>query len=453
MIVSKWRGRWMRAASALAVLLALLACAAPVGIGRPGTSQGDGTPCATNTPHVTLAQGGRILALVFLEVSRQTTATSTAGTGPTSNTSEIVCILRADDGALVTHYDIGATGVDVMPPRSLLAVAPDSSVLYVSSISPETQSSKLCAVGALTGSVLWCMRMVGYIEQAAVDNGALYLLENGTLEALDAMSGAVLWQRSGFDADQLQPIVLDGDRIYAPTSDGVTLFDELCAFRAKDGTPTWCTNTYFDRTIFQFSVGGGYVTMLIRLTSTLLVQELRESDGRQLWQQQLTEIQPEQTLNAGPTVYIEGARVDQKPSYVLLALNAASGEREWLRDDQSNILSLVGGTDGFVAMRDGTALGFIPASATSPAPVWQTTLTQGGGERLFVTPQSVYYVIGGSAAGALRLRDGRRLWEASCTPESDGTSAHDSNGATHWCHWPNANVGFEMGTVSGSAVI
>ncbi|HEX8035061.1 MAG TPA: PQQ-binding-like beta-propeller repeat protein, partial [Ktedonobacterales bacterium] len=242
MSVSEWRGRWMRAAPVLVVLLVLLACAAPLSIGGPGTSQGHGTPCATNTPHATLAQGDRILALVFLGFSPQTAGTATAASGATSNTSEMVCILRAGDGALVAHYDIGATGVDVMPSGSLLAVAPDSSMLYVSSISPETQSSKLCAIVALTGKVLWCTRMVGYIEQAAVGNGALYLLENGTLEALEAMNGAVLWQRSGFDWDQLQPIVLDGDRIYAPTSDGVTDSDALCAFRTKDGTAAWCTH-------------------------------------------------------------------------------------------------------------------------------------------------------------------------------------------------------------------
>ncbi|HEX8037351.1 MAG TPA: PQQ-binding-like beta-propeller repeat protein, partial [Ktedonobacterales bacterium] len=214
-----------------------------------------------------------------------------------------------------------------------------------------------------------------------------------------------------------------------------------------------CTYTYFDRTIFQFSVGGGYATMVMRLTSTLLVQELRESDGALLWQQQLTGIEPKQTLNAGSSVYIEEARVDQKLDYALLALNADSGAYEWQLDDHTNILTLSGGTDGFVALRDGTALGFMPASPTSSSPVWQTTLTKGGGEHLFVTPQAVYYMLGGYAVGALRLSDGRRLWEVNCTNGSDGAPAHGMDNAKLWCHWPHANVGFEMGALSGSAVL
>ena len=453
---SQWGERRARVApllAGLAAVVALLACAAP-GIGGSGsaTTRGGAAPCAMNTPHAALAQGGGIIAVVFLWFPPLPDGTVPAS-GPTSSLRETVCILKEDDGALLAHYDIAATGVYVStPPQSLFAISPDSSVLYVSAM--QTQSTRLCAVGALTGATLWCMQMVGYIEQAAVDDHALYLLENGALKALDPASGQTLWQQSGFDTDQHQPMVLDGDRIYEVTSHGITLFDELCAWRAEDGKAAWCTHSYYDQPIFQFSEGGGYATLVLRLRSSLLVQELRASDGTQVWQQRLTGLepaQPNQTFNAGSGVYIE-AQVNGRLDYQLLALDVATGAREWARDDGSNMLALYGGTNGIAAMRNGTALGYLPASSTSSAPAWQTRLIEGGGAQLFVAPQAVYYLADGP--GALRSSDGKRLWEAeSCASGSESTPGHAADGATIWCHWPNVGVGIEIGTVSGVAML
>lgn len=446
-----WRRSARRFRSApMLVLLALMmtvqACTLPSDGGSGSVSHGP--PCATNTPNATLAKGNGVVAVVFLWFPPLPDGTSPAEGRQLSDAREIVCVMNEANGALITHYDISATGVYLMT-SSMIALSPDNSTLYVSSISPQTASTRLCGIGALSGTTLWCMNMAGYIGQAAVDEHALYLAESYGLEALDPKSGAVLWQQPGVDLVQRQPLALDGDYIYATTSDGITNYDELCAWSIKDGKSAWCTHSYQDQIIFQFSVDAGYATMSLRLASDVLVQGLRASDGTELWQKRLPNIVLEQTLNAGLSVYIEMG-VGKSLDYQLLALDAATGASEWTRDDQKDVLYLVGGANGFAAVRAGTLLGFLPASSASTQPAWQRTLSDGHISAL-VTQQSVDYFADGP--GALRLGDGKRLWQARfCASGSESAPMHDSDGATIWCHWPNVGQGYQTSTVSGTAV-
>jgi outer membrane protein assembly factor BamB len=428
----------------LALMMTVQACTLPPG----GGSVNNGPPCATNTPNATLAKGNGVVAVVFLWFPPLPDGTSPAGGRQLSDAREIVCIMNEANGALITHYDISATGVYLMT-SSMIALSPDNSTLYVSSISPQTTSTRLCGIGALSGTTLWCMNMTGYIGQAAVDDHALYLAESYGLEALDPKSGTVLWQQPGVDLIQRQTLALHGDYIYATTSDGITNFDELCAWRIKDGTAAWCAHSYKDQGIFQFSVDAGYATMSLRLASGVLVQEMRASDGTELWQKLLPDIVIEQTLNAGPSVYIEMG-VYNRLDYKLLSLDAATGASQWTRDDQKEVLYLVGGANGFAAVRAGTLLGYLPASSGSAKPAWQRTLDAGHISAL-VTQQSVDYFA--DSPGALRLGDGKRLWQAGfCASGSESAPTHDSDGATIWCHWPNVGQGYQTSTVSGIAV-
>lgn len=452
------------AAVIVALVAAHLAAALVLGPAAVGLSgSGNGEPCALNTSHATVARGDGLVAIAFAWFVRGTagpteTPHDASATPLETGTRETVCILRASDGALVTHYDIGATGVEVIPnPGSVLALSPDGSTLYLGASLPSTQSSRLCALGALTGAILWCQQFSGYIEQAAVDDTALYLLANGTLEALDPATGQPRWQQSGFDSDQLQPFVLNGGRIFEFSSDGVAERDELCAWSASDGSRVWCQGMPFGRSIFQFSAGGGYVTAVARLTSSLLVREWRASDGQPLWQQRITSLDTqEQVLNAGSGVYLVGGNAARPSSldYLLIALDAATGAQEWTLDTHAMPAALIAGGSGFVADLGGTVLGYLPPSPTSSAPAWQKTVTQGGGGADFIASPAVYYSVGGSTVGALRLDDGKPLWEATnCHDGSESAPAHDANGATRWCHWPDADTGFEMEVVSGNATM
>lgn len=446
------------------VIVALLAARAAAGavLGSaaegPGAG-GNGAPCAVNTPHATVAHGDGIVAVIYLWTMRGTpgpTATpyDPAATPIETGTRETVCILRASDGALLTHYDIGATGLEVvLEPETLVALAPDGSELYLSSYTPETHSARLCALAALTGAILWCQQLTGFVEQAAVDDTALYVLVNGTLEALDPATGRPRWQQNGFYYDELRPFVLDGDRILERFSDGVADYDELCAWRTSDGSVAWCQRTAFDRPVFLFSAGGGYATAVARLTDSLLVQEWRASDGSPVWQQRLTGLgDPQQMLNAGGGVYLSIQNASSSLDYLLIALDAATGAREWTRDTHTIPVSFVGGGSGFVATQSGTLLGYLPPSPASSKPVWQRTVTQGGGGADFISTSTVFYTVGGSTVGAVRVSDGKPLWEATnCRDGSESAPARDGDGATRWCHWPDADSGFEAAVVAGSA--
>lgn len=444
----------------VAVVAVLVAARLAVGAALGPEISGNGAPCAVNTPHAKVARGDGIVVVVFGWSERGTpgpTATPYTDATPIGapGIRETVCILRASDGALVTHYGIEATGIPVIPdPGFWLAVSPDGSELYLSAVSTGTQSTRLCALGALSGTILWCQQLTGYIEQAAVDDSALYLLANGTLEALDPASGRPIWQQNGFDNDQLQPFVLDNGQIFEFASDGVASRDELCAWRASDGTQAWCQRMPFERSIFQFSEGSGYATAIARLTNSLLVQEWRASDGQPLWQQRLTGVgDPQQTINAGAGVYLACQGASASLDYVLIALDATSGAQQWRLDTGTVPLSLLRAGSGFVALRNGTALGYTPASATSSAPAWTTTLAQGGGEHDFNTPAQIIYTLGGSEVGALRPGDGRLLWRAAeCSDGSESAPAHANGGATRWCHWPDTDSAFELAAASGSAV-
>lgn len=443
------------------LVAAYLAAALVLGPRSVGlASGGNGAPCAINTPHATVARGDGIVAIAFAWFVRGTAGSTqtpydASATPLEAGVRETICILRASDGALIANYDIGATGISVMQgPGNLMAMAPDSSEIYLAASMPSVQSTRLCALSALVGTILWCQQFSGYIEQAAVDDTALYLLANGTLEALDPATGQARWQQNGFDYDQLQPIVLDGGRIFDFFSDGVAARDELCAWSARDGSQVWCQRMPFDRLIFQFSVGGGCATAIARLTGSLLVREWRASDGQPLWQQRLTGLgDPQQTLNAAGGVYLSVANASASLDYLLLALNAATGAREWTLDTHTVPLAMVAGGSGFVADDSGTVLGYLPPSPSSSAHIWRTTVTQGGGGADFIASPAVYYTVGSTTVGALRLSDGKPLWEATnCSDGGESTPAHDANGATRWCHWPDADTGFEVAAESGQAV-
>jgi outer membrane protein assembly factor BamB len=175
---------------------------------------------------------------------------TTAGTNPNppAVTNGIVYVnsgagtvyaLNANTGALIWSKQLGGS---LGPPRSLAGTlagqAVANGVLYVG-IQGKPGLYTLYALDAGTGAVRWSKLLASlYFETPAVANGVVYVVSGGMVYALNAATGAVIWQAAGYGNS---PIVANGV-VYTGTWIGTgegTGYGVITAFNANTGAQLW----------------------------------------------------------------------------------------------------------------------------------------------------------------------------------------------------------------------
>lgn len=151
----------------------------------------------------------------------------------------------------------------------------DNNVVYISSFIGEIGPATLTAVRAVDGRVLWKYHNSGYISRPVIQNGVVYLTaqQDGVI-ALRVSDGKQLWQ---FKSPIDQGPQLANGVLYVVSNTG-----GFYALRTSDGKIIWRDESIIAQNL-TYSVQGGMVFAF----SESNVIALRASDGRKLWSSSL----------------------------------------------------------------------------------------------------------------------------------------------------------------------
>ena len=145
-----------------------------------------------------------------------------AGVSPPTVTAGVVYVGSGDD-----TYALSASGGTILWSApyagSELAVAGGSVF--------ESDFSDVRSLDAATGQVQWSVAMEPVTYPVAA-GGLVYVVHDGSLVALDAGSGAVVWTSAYLGLNDASPAVAYG-MVFVSNDAG------LCAFDAATGTPVW----------------------------------------------------------------------------------------------------------------------------------------------------------------------------------------------------------------------
>ncbi len=358
---------------------------------------------------------------------------------PILDANDALCIVRASDGAIVGHYAFAHD------PTELLQA---DGVLYVeSATAPDVH---VCALRAQNGTQLWCRASTGRnsVPQLILSGDNLYLPGDTALTALRASDGATLWtyryqgEPSSLTRSVALAAVAESDTIYILTSAW-----QVCALRAGDGTPRWCTpsNTPSDPLIAARSVAadttGVYVLDQSSNTDTLTrIVALHATDGKLLWQRSLLRF-----ATASPSFVVSNgllylstypAPYAAPLQEVLTALQTSDGTTRWeTTTDQSLVVTVQGDA---VYLADISSVQALQASTGKR--LWKQSFRSNSdpSARLLVSGSTLYVLDDAQNLYAFKIKSGQMVWERiQCVDDSDTIAAepHTKSGALVWCTW------------------
>jgi serine/threonine-protein kinase len=208
-------------------------------------------------------------------------------------------------------------------------------VVYISSIG----SGTVYALDAKTGVVVWSKQiMPSYLTAPTVVNGVVYVgtFNFGGIFALSASTGALLWNSTALDSDwgvpewiaphsgvDSPPTVVKGV-VYFGSEDGLTY-----AFDASSRRMLWSINSTDGSVYSSPVVTGGVVYVTVcdfagpRNEGSGLVYAIDASTGALIWNVTVAPLQNEYPVVVGGVVYVSGYDGN------IYALNAANGHQVW----------------------------------------------------------------------------------------------------------------------------
>jgi outer membrane protein assembly factor BamB len=147
-----------------------------------------------------------------------------------------VSALRASDGKAVWHSTLG-NGKNSW----VNWFAVEQGVVYASTTpmdGDETSQGDVYALQSRDGSVFWHDKLKVSPSRALLANGVIYLssskgVDAGTVSALEAKNGSLLWNYASSGPMQESPILAD-NALYVGTTNGI-----IYALQAKNGTLLW----------------------------------------------------------------------------------------------------------------------------------------------------------------------------------------------------------------------
>ncbi len=302
-------------------------------------------------------------------------------------------------------------------------VPPAPSVLTITAA-----DNTLFALQAINGTQRWHYTADGYLGQPVVSNAIAYVASsNGTVYALRANDGSLLWRHSFAVKGFSQTVTVNTNIIYFSIStvnaSGTASAGVLYALRASDGTPLW---HYQTSTLFTGSPTIDQGTLYISSLDT--VYALKANNGVVLWQHSL---QSEGLTTPGAMVEENGivcVGFGQQDQAMLLGLHAKDGSTAWshtVQDTFINSLIAQNGRIYSVSTSQGPGTEGINMTALQEqngAIVWHQSITgKGTGVQgdlhpsgLLYSPTGFLYVsVQASHAGlvyALAASNGRVLW-------------------------------------------
>ncbi|MCA9877435.1 MAG: PQQ-binding-like beta-propeller repeat protein [Thermomicrobiales bacterium] len=235
------------------------------------------------------------------------------------------------DGQPVTGWIYQAGGSAARSP----AVA--DGVVYL-----QTGDGLVTALDAPTGAVLWQNADTGTTENTpAVAQGSLYLVTPaGELVALDTTTGAELWRFGNTLNPECMPAVLDGV-VYMGSDDG-----KVYAIDAVSGEALW-ESTISGPDWRSLAIGGG---MIFAGTGNGHLDALDLATGKMRWQFS----GDDDTQTIGTPTYADGV-VYANYAGSMIAFDAATGTQHWTKTFEgsrpatvANGMIFTGGLDGTV---------------------------------------------------------------------------------------------------------
>jgi outer membrane protein assembly factor BamB len=317
-------------------------------------------------------------------------------------------------------------------PTPTTAITPAPTIAYVppspGTLSIHASGDTLFAFQAINGTQRWHYTADGYLDQPVVSNAIAYVASsNGTVYAVRADDGSLLWRHSFAIKGLSQTVTVNNDVIYfsigTVNASGNVSAGTLYALRASDGTSLWhySTNTLFigSPTVAQDSLYIGTLNS---------VYALRTGNGSVLWQHSL---QDEGLTTPGAVVEENGivcAGFGTQDQAMLLGLHAKDGSTAWSRTVQDTFINSLIAQNGriySVSNSQGPGAGAINLTAfqeQNGAIAWHQSITGNGtGVRGNLLPSGLLYSPAGflymslsttniGLVYALAARDGRILW-------------------------------------------
>lgn len=204
-----------------------------------------------------------------------------------------------------------ATGATlwVGPAQSLFFV--DSAAVGHGLVFANALYSTLLAYDAETGAIAWTSNLTDVRASPTLSNRTLYIASlDGTLSALDAVTGKTKWKTADDCCVYDQAPVVDGDRVFQMRTN-----DTLTAYDANNGTQLWSKS--------EFSVGTQAAAYgLLFFNHYPNVVALDQATGEEVWTAPgLAGSMPSAPAVANGLVFVSAAN--------LVALDAATGAVVW----------------------------------------------------------------------------------------------------------------------------
>jgi outer membrane protein assembly factor BamB len=229
-----------------------------------------------------------------------------------SSTHGYLDAYRATDGTRLWEHDEGL--------NSTVYLGAANGMLYANM----GMSQQVDALRGTDGSTLWHATLSGPVTaQPIIAGNAIYLNNYGEVYALNAATGALLWQYKPPQVASSSDLTVSvgGGLVFASNS------TRLNALHASDGTLAWYMEYH------QPVQGPSYANGVVYVSGDAFMNPLyalNPSDGSPRWSVQLHGFSSWPALLHGDTLYLsrsDGATV--QPAGYLYALNPATGAVRW----------------------------------------------------------------------------------------------------------------------------
>lgn len=275
--------------------------------------QGSGSPPKRNRGRTWLIAGGAALALVIVVAAVAVALRAGSTPQPTTPTSTSTALTAAGMATTGRATASAATATS--------ATAPVQTNVYVGASETDSPNKIVYALNAVDGSVRWWYEVGAEsgLEIAAA-NGIVYALGqvSGSMTALDAQSGQVIWHATTHANVDTQPVAED-DAVFVTSSGASGVHGYIDAYRASDGKLLWERDLGSNNSA-ELAVSNG----VVYANTFTVLQALRASDGSVLWQWQRAlasgGVGPPCVI--GEVVYINGYGE-------VWAINTADGSQKW----------------------------------------------------------------------------------------------------------------------------
>lgn len=297
----------------------------------------------------------------------------------------IVCALEAATGLPLWRYPLH----DVSPS---LPVATPAAVYFSAS------NGSVYALHADNGTLLWQQQVSHqFPSYPVIANGLLYVMTHDAILALQMTNGSLQWQHSVPDVMPIRPVIA-GDRIYIRLRDG-----SISTLDANSGSVLWRTPSRSNRpTSLVATPDVVYLAVLGEELSAL-----RASDGSPLWHQPIRYMSLHDPIMDKGVLYLNAD--DQ-----LQARRGSDGSLLWSQPARGGQQSLATTSDLLLTCRGRDSTAEVSALRTSDGYLvwrWWRAFDQGGVTTPVVAYGAVYVGIGANGGlYALSINDGSVRW-------------------------------------------